>query len=85
MGLVSEVVAGDELLDASRTLAEVIASQPPTGVQSTLRTLWAARSLSSEQALGLGNVFLQLGTTARALREGQELFTRQKRGEWRVR
>jgi enoyl-CoA hydratase/carnithine racemase len=84
-GLVSEVVAPEELLGTSRALAEAIASQPPTGVQATLRTLWAARSLSPEQALGLGNVFLQLGTTARALREGQELFTQRKPTRWRLR
>ena len=84
-GLVCEVVAPEDLLQTSRALAEVIASQPPTGVQATLRTLWAARGLSPEQALGLGNVFLQLGTSARALREGQELFTQQKRGQWRMR
>jgi enoyl-CoA hydratase/carnithine racemase len=84
-GLVSQVVAPEELLETSRGLAEVIASQPPTGVQSTLRTLWAARSLSPEQALALGNVFLQLGTTARSLREGQEIFTRQKPREWKLR
>ncbi len=84
-GLVCEVVASEELLETSRALAEVIASQPPTSVQATLRTLWAARSLSPEQALGLGNVFLQLGTSARALREGQELFAQRKRRKWKVR
>ncbi len=84
-GLVCEVVAREELLETSRALAQIIASLPPTSVQATLRTLWAARSLSPEQALGLGNVFLQLGTSARALREGQELFAEQKRREWRVR
>jgi enoyl-CoA hydratase/carnithine racemase len=84
-GLVSEVVAPEDLLATSQDLAEVIATQPPTAVQSTLRTLWAARSLSPEQALGLGNVFLQLGTSARALREGQELFTQQKPRAWRLR
>jgi enoyl-CoA hydratase/carnithine racemase len=84
-GLVCEVVAAQELLETCRSLAEIIASQPPTSVQATLRTLWAARSLSPEQALGLGNVFLQLGTSARALREGQELFAQQKRREWKVR
>lgn len=84
-GLVCEVVPTGQLLESSRALAEAIASQPPTSVQATLRTLWAARSLAPEQALGLGNVFLQLGTSARALREGQEAFTQQKRREWKLR
>ena len=84
-GLVCEVVALAELRAASRDLAETIAGQPPTSVQATLRTLWAARGLSSEQALSLGNVFLQLGTSAGALRQGQELFTQQRQREWKLR
>jgi len=54
-------------------------------VPATLRTLWAARGLSSDQALALGNVFLQLGTSTRALREGQDAFTRRKSGDWKLR
>jgi enoyl-CoA hydratase/carnithine racemase len=84
-GLVCEVVAAEGLLSASQSLAQTIAAQPPTSVQATLRTLWAARSLSPEQALGLGNVFLQLGTSARALQEGQEIFANQKPKEWNLR
>jgi enoyl-CoA hydratase/carnithine racemase len=84
-GLVSEVVATNELLPASHDLARRIAASPAISVQATLRTLWAARSLSSDQALTLGNVFLQLGTSARALREGQERFTQRKPGEWKLR
>jgi enoyl-CoA hydratase/carnithine racemase len=83
-GLVSEVVPGDQLAATCRTLATDIAAQPPTAIQSTLRTLWASRNLPLEQATALGNVFLQLGTSARALREGQELFT-QGRVDWRLR
>ena len=84
-GLVNDVVPPEELVESCRALAGVIASQPPTSVQATLRTLWAARSLSPEQALGLGNVFLQLGTSAQALQEGQHRFTQQKRREWKLR
>lgn len=84
-GLVSEVVPSDDLLESSHALARRIAAAPAISVQATLRTLWAARSLSSDQALALGNVFLQLGTSARALREGQETFTQGKPAEWRLR
>jgi enoyl-CoA hydratase/carnithine racemase len=84
-GLVCEVVAPEDLLTAAGGLAEVIASQPPTSVQATLRTLWAARSLSPEQALSLGNVFLQLGTSVRALRDGQELFVQRRSSGWKLR
>jgi enoyl-CoA hydratase/carnithine racemase len=84
-GLVSEVVPAESLMDTVRQLASVIASQPPTSVQATLRTLWAARNLTPEQATSLGNVFLQLGTSARALKEGQETFANQPRPKWRLR
>jgi enoyl-CoA hydratase/carnithine racemase len=84
-GLVSEVVAAGELLQVSHELARRIAASPAVSVQATLRTLWAARSLSSDQALALGNVFLQLGTSARALREGQETFVQRKPGDWTLR
>ncbi len=84
-GLVSEVVPGAELLDTARQVAATIASQPPTTIQATLRTLWAARNLTPDQASSLGNVFLQLGTSARALNEGQEVFANQPRPKWRLR
>jgi len=85
IGLVSEVVPGSELLDTARRLAATIASQPPTTIQATLRTLWAARNLTPDQAASLGNVFLQLGTSARALKEGQETFAHEPRPQWRLR
>jgi len=78
-------VPAEELLESSHDLARRIAASPAVSVQATLRTLWAARSLSSDQALALGNVFLQLGTSARALREGQDAFTTRKPGEWKLR
>ncbi|HXZ61910.1 MAG TPA: enoyl-CoA hydratase/isomerase family protein [Acidimicrobiales bacterium] len=84
-GLVSEVVAADELLPTAEDLAARIAAAPAVSVQATLRTLWAARTLSSDQALALGNVFLQLGTSSRALQEGQQTFTRRKPGTWKLR
>ena len=84
-GLVSEVVTAEELLPAAEDLASRIAAAPAISVQATLRTLWAARSLSSDQALALGNVFLQLGTSSRSLQAGQEAFTQRKPGKWKLR
>ncbi len=83
-GLVSEVVEAGRLMEAAATLAADIAAQPPYAVQASLRTLWAARSLPRQEAIALGNTFLQLGTTRERLREGQETFGRQ-RAEWRLR
>lgn len=85
LGLVSEVTTADELLPAAHQLAAIIAAQPPTAVQSTLRTLWGAKDLPIGQATGLGNVFLQLGTTPEALNEGQAAFESGKRAKPRIR
>lgn len=85
IGLVTEVTPAARLLDTARQLAAVLASQPPTTVQATLRTLWAIRNLTPGQATSLGNVFLQLGTSARALKEGQEAFASNPRPKWKLR
>jgi enoyl-CoA hydratase/carnithine racemase len=85
IGLVSEVVSGDALLAAAQELAGTFAAQPPLAVQATLRTLWAARDLPASQATGLGNVFLQLGTSTEALLEGQAAFTSGQRTKPRIR
>jgi enoyl-CoA hydratase/carnithine racemase len=84
VGLVSEVVPAAELLGAARRLAGIIASQPPASIQASLRTLWAARGLSPEKASSLGNIFLELGTSSEALKQGQEIFA-QSRVDWRLR
>lgn len=85
IGLVSEVVDPTELLDAADQVAGAIAAQPPHAVQATLRSVWAARDLSPQQALDLGNVFLQLGTSAAALAEGNKQFSSGERPTWRLR
>jgi enoyl-CoA hydratase/carnithine racemase len=85
IGLVSEVVPGAGLLDAARWAAAAIASQPPTAVQATLRTIWAAHEVSRQQALDLGAAFLNLGMSADALAEGQASFRSGARIEPRTR
>lgn len=79
IGLVSEVVPGADLLDTARWAAAAIASAPPVAVQTTLRTLWAARELSRRQALELGNTFLNLGMTREGLEAGQAMFASGRR------
>lgn len=85
LGLVSDVVAADELSAAAHDLARTIASQPTLAVQSTLRTLWAAKDLPISQATDLGNLFLQLGTSMDALDEGQAMFASGERITPRIR
>ncbi|HZU78495.1 MAG TPA: enoyl-CoA hydratase/isomerase family protein [Acidimicrobiales bacterium] len=85
IGLVSEVVAASELMTTATELAAVIASQPPTAVQASLRTMWAARNLTPDQATTLGNVFLQLGSSTKDRLQGQDAFANQPRAKWRLR
>ncbi|MGH9211104.1 MAG: enoyl-CoA hydratase/isomerase family protein [Acidimicrobiales bacterium] len=87
IGLVSEVVSGsrDDLLAAARWSAAAIASAPPAAVQTTVRTLWAARELTRQQVLDLGNTFLNLGMRPDALAAGQEAFSAGRRIEPRIR
>jgi enoyl-CoA hydratase/carnithine racemase len=74
IGLVTEVTPPSELQAAAHRIASAIASQPPTAVQATLRTLWMAREVSRQQAIDAGNAFLNLAMSEQALAEGQSTF-----------
>ncbi|WP_254127078.1 enoyl-CoA hydratase/isomerase family protein [Aquihabitans sp. G128] len=74
IGLVSEVCTSAELEERAGWIAEAIASAPAGPMQATLRTLWAGRELSRQQALSLGGTFLNLGMSEEALAEGQKTF-----------
>jgi enoyl-CoA hydratase/carnithine racemase len=74
IGLVTEVVPMFELGAAAQRIAAAIASQPPTAVQASLRSLWAARELTRGQMLDVGNTFLHLAMSKEAMAEGQQVF-----------
>lgn len=67
IGLVSQTVADDSLLDTCYDIAERIAAFSRPGVELTKRTLWSgldAGSLESHmQAEGLGQLYIRLLTT----------------------
>jgi enoyl-CoA hydratase/carnithine racemase len=75
IGLVTEVTPAADLQAAAHRIAAAIAAQPPTAMQASLRTLWAARELTRRQALDLGNTFLNLAMTQEAVAEGQAVFS----------
>jgi enoyl-CoA hydratase/carnithine racemase len=75
IGLVTEVTPADELQAAAHRIAAAVAAQPPTAMQASLRTLWAARELTRRQALELGNTFLNLAMSQAAVAEGQAVFS----------
>ncbi len=85
IGLVSEVVAMDELRERAGWVASVIAEAPPLAVQGTLRALWAARELSRSQAVAMGYAFIGLGTSQESISEGQRSFASKSRPQWRIR
>jgi enoyl-CoA hydratase/carnithine racemase len=91
IGLVSEVVPGDELLDAAGRLAAIIASQDPSAVEGTLRALWAARSLPRREAMDvMPEIFRSVGAgdaknENRTYLAGQADFAAKKRFEWTLR
>ena len=74
IGLVTEVVPVADLATTALRIAAAIASQPPTAVQASLRSLWAARELTRTQMLDVGNTFLNLAMSKDALAEGQAVF-----------
>ena len=85
VGLVSEVCPSAELEERAGWVADTIASAPSEPVQATLRTLWAGRELSRQQALSLGNSFLNLGMSEESLAEGQATFAAGSRAKPRIR
>jgi len=75
VGLLTEVVPLADLAASAQRVAAAIASQPPTAVQASLRSLWAARELTRMQMLDVGNSFLNLAMSKDALAEGQAVFS----------
>lgn len=74
LGLVSEVVPGDQLMEAATTIARQLASLPAIAVQGTLKSLWAARTMARDQAIAMASTFVEVGNHPDAIAEGQAFF-----------
>ena len=85
IGLVTEVVPRDELVERVGWVARVIADSPPLVVQGTMRALWTALELSRTQAISTANLFTRIGSEAAAFKAGQDRFASGQRVEWRRR
>jgi enoyl-CoA hydratase/carnithine racemase len=85
IGLVSEVVAADELATQAGWIAETIASQPRTPVQATVRALWMTRELTRKQSLEEGWALIALGNRPEDREEGLRAFADGRRVEWKLR
>ena len=85
IGLVSEVVPGDQLRAAAAAVAGTIAALPPLAVQATLRAIWIGSEMAPGQALGAAHALVAAGTDPAALAAGQEAFRTGGRPKWRLR
>ena len=74
VGLVSEVVPADELLERAFWVAEKIASAPPLAIQGTVRSAWFAHEVSRREALSQISTTVLLGTTYENMEAGQAAF-----------
>ncbi len=84
VGLVSEVVPADELMEQSLWVARAIASAPVYAVQGTVRAVWMAHELSRREAIAQVSSFVSLGTQFDNIAGGQETF-QLSRPKWRLR
>jgi enoyl-CoA hydratase/carnithine racemase len=84
VGLVSEVVPADELMEKAMWAARAIASQPPLAVQGTLRSVWMANDLARREALAQVSSFVVIGTEFANIEEGEQTY-QAARPEWRLR
>jgi enoyl-CoA hydratase/carnithine racemase len=85
VGMVSEVVPGDQLVTRARELAAIIASQPKLAIEGTVRAIWSTRSMPQREAVRLGYAYVAMGTSQDSIAEGQQLFASGKRVEWKLR
>jgi enoyl-CoA hydratase/carnithine racemase len=85
VGLVSEIVALDQLMERAQWIAQAIASAPPLAIQGTLKSVWMAQENSRRQALEIVSGYVSLGTEQGNIASGQEAFKNLPRIEWRLR
>lgn len=85
IGLVTEVVAADQLRERAGWAARVIANSPPLAVQGTMRALWTALEVGRRQGLDVASLFTRLGSDPETVRAGQARFETGPRPERRLR
>ncbi|MGC0331301.1 enoyl-CoA hydratase/carnithine racemase [Streptomyces sp. SAI-170] len=83
VGLVSEVTAPGEALEAALACARTIAGFPAEAVQGTVRALWAAREGALERGFAMAPLLIALGNLAPERQA--ELFRARRTGEFRTR
>jgi enoyl-CoA hydratase/carnithine racemase len=74
LGLVSEIVPADRLVDRAVELGQAIAASPDMAIQGSLRAIWMAHETHRRQALAQVSSLVQLGTVYGNIDEGQKTF-----------
>jgi enoyl-CoA hydratase/carnithine racemase len=85
IGLVTEVVPRDQLLEAAGWAARVIADAPPLAIQGTMRALWTAHQVGRPHGIEVANLFTRVGSDPAAFKAGQDRFASGQRVEWKLR
>ncbi|HWF69841.1 MAG TPA: enoyl-CoA hydratase/isomerase family protein [Mycobacterium sp.] len=61
IGLVSEVVAGEQLWTRAHEIAAIIAAKPPSATQGTVKAIWESLDKPYRAALDQGLIYTRLG------------------------
>ncbi|WP_197520646.1 enoyl-CoA hydratase/isomerase family protein [Mycobacterium sp. E2479] len=61
IGLVSEIVAADQLWDRAHEIAATIAAKPPTATAGTVKAIWESLDKPYRAALDQGLIYTRLG------------------------
>jgi enoyl-CoA hydratase len=85
MGLVSEVVADDQVLDSALALAKTIAAMPPLAVEQIKEVMLAGPDAPLETALMLERKAFQLLFDSQDQKEGMRAFSEKRRPKYQGR
>ena len=85
IGMVSEVVPGDQLMERALWAASAIASAPKLAIEGTVRAIWSTRSMPQREAVRMAYAYVAMGTNQESIAEGQRFFESGKRIDWQLR
>jgi enoyl-CoA hydratase/carnithine racemase len=71
IGLVSEVVARDDLRARARAIATSIAERNPTAVQGTVRAIWESLDMNRTMAIQNGMAYTHIGNQGRSVADAR--------------
>jgi enoyl-CoA hydratase/carnithine racemase len=76
IGLVTEVVPGDELRARAHDIAAQIAARNPVAIQGTVRAIWEATEMTPHMAKQNGLAYTHIGNPSVAERQALERVNR---------